>query len=397
MTHAFLPNVTCKATEWQTPAEACFANAQIVLPDRVMHGAVHINKDRIVELTEGDEVPAGAVNFDGDLLLPGLVEVHTDNLERHIEPRPKVKFPHKTAILAHDGELASVGITTVFDALRLGSIIRGAVPYRKYARGLATDILTLRDAGALRARHLLHLRAEVCSDTLLDDLAEFGPEDGVGLVSLMDHTPGQRQFRDMDKLKTYYTGKYGYSDSEYETVITYRSALGARVRDLHEGAIVREAARLGAALASHDDTTQAHVTRSKSLGICLAEFPTTLEAAQACRDNGIDVIMGAPNLIRGGSHSGNVSALEAAEHGLLDILSSDYVPSLLMASVVKLAQLWDDLPRAVATITANPAQATGLTDRGQIAPGKLADIVRVSMIEDTPVVRAVWRGAERIG
>lgn len=377
--------------------EMCLSNAQIVLEDRLMTGAIHIVNDRIAEITEGDSVPVGAVDCQGDVLAPGLVELHTDNLERHLEPRPSVHLPHKPAILAHDGELASTGITTVFDALRIGSITTPNDTFRKYAREVATEILALRSSGALRIRHLIHLRAEVCSETLLEELGEFGPEDRVGLVSLMDHTPGQRQFRDLSQLKTYYTGKYGYSDAQFDELVTTRSALGDRVRAAHEDGTVTASARLGAALASHDDTTADHVARSKKLGIELAEFPTTFEAAEACRDKGIHIIMGAPNLIRGGSHSGNVSAGDLAKADLLDIVSSDYVPSLLLSSAFRLAEFWGDLPKAMRTVSTTPADATGLRDRGRLRAGCLADILRIRMMDGVPVLRAVWRGAEQVG
>lgn len=362
-----------------------------------MTGALHVAGDRIAAITEGDQVPAGATDCQGDLILPGLVELHTDNLERHLEPRPAVKMPARPAILAHDGELASGGITTVFDALRTGSITRPGETYTKYARAVATEILTLRTAGMLRISHLIHVRAEVCSETLLDELAEFTADDRVGLVSLMDHTPGQRQFHDLDKLRVYYMGKYGFTDAEFDQLVKDRTALGARVRAPHETGAIAEARRLGATLASHDDTTRAHVERSDMLGIRLAEFPTTTEAAEACRAKGIQIIMGAPNLIRRASHSGNVSAWELAKAGLLDVISSDYAPSLLLTSAFQLARLWDDLPRAIRTVTATPATSTGLTDRGRLAPDMLADLLRVTMFGETPVIRAVWRGGARVG
>ena len=377
--------------------EICLANARLVLPDRVLRGALHIAGGTIAGIDEGDAVPLGAVDCAGDLLLPGLVELHTDNLERHLEPRPNAKMPHNTAILAHDGELASTGITTVFDALRTGSMNRGRFEGRRYARAVASEILALRDAGALRVRHMIHLRAEICSETLIEELAEFGPEDRVRLVSVMNHTPGQRQFRDLEQLKVYYKGRHGFSDAEFLEVVALRTEVGNRMRAAHETAAVAEAARFGAALASHDDTTINHVTDSYGKGIRLAEFPTTFEAAEACKQAGIAVIMGAPNLIRGGSHSGNVSAAELAEAGLLEIVSSDYAPALLMASAFRLAEIWGDLPRAIRTVSMSPADATGLTDRGRIAPGALADLVRVSQIGETPVVRAVWRGGTRVG
>ncbi len=377
-------------------ATQCLAAARIVLRDGIITGAVHLEGKRIVGITEGSGVPAGAENLCGDYLLPGLVELHTDNLEHHIRPRPKVDLPHITAILAHDGELASVGITTVFDALRVGSLLHSAGNYAKYARSVASEILEMRAQGLLRARHLLHLRAEICSETLIDELDEFSPEDRVGIISLMDHTPGQRQFRDMAKLKQYLAGKHSFSDDQYEEHIAHRHSVRARVGDVHEIAAVDAAHRLGATLASHDDTTADQVRHSKRLSVTLGEFPTTVEAAEACREAGIKIIIGAPNLIRGGSHSGNVSALELAERGLVDIVSSDYVPSLLMDSAFKLAALWEDLPRAVQTVATTPADTTGLTDRGRIAEGCLGDLVQVHAFGSTPVVRAVWRGGKRV-
>ncbi len=378
-------------------SELCLANARLVLEDRVMTGALHIADDCIVDVVEGDAVPNGAVDCGGDTLVPGMVEVHTDNLERHLEPRPSVKLPHVPAILAHDGELASTGITTVFDALRVGSIVGPNDSYRRYAREVASEILALRAAGTLKVRHLIHLRAEVCSETLIDELAEFGEGDRVGLVSLMDHTPGQRQFRNLDQLKTYYVGKYAVTNDQFDDLVAHRTKLGNRVRDAHVASTVEEAGRLGATLASHDDTLAEHVEKSRSMGIQLAEFPTTIEAAEACREAGIKIIMGAPNLIRDGSHSGNVSAADLARADLLDIVSSDYVPALMISSAFKLADIWGDLPRAFRTVTAEPAGATGLSDRGRLATGCLADIVRLHMHGDVPVIRAVWRGGERIG
>ena len=196
------------------------ANANLVLPDRVLHGQVTISNGMITQISEGDHIPAGALDCRGGLVLPGLIELHTDNLERHIEPRPAVRWPHFPALLAHDAELASTGITTVFDALRVGSLKTGNGAYSEYARGLADDLLAVRAAGHFRISHFLHLRAEICSATLLDEMAKFGPEDRVGIVSLMDHTPGQRQFRDLDLFKTYVTKKRNFSDAEFRAHVS---------------------------------------------------------------------------------------------------------------------------------------------------------------------------------
>ncbi len=378
--------------------DTILANATLVLPTETLRGAVVLRDGIIAAIDPGSAVPGGAIDCTGDLVLPGLIELHTDNLERHIEPRPKVDWPHTAAILAHDAELSSVGITTVFDALRVGSVVSKAkANYGEYARQLADEIIALRRAGNLRINHLLHLRAEVCSETLVDEMAKFGPEDGIGIVSLMDHTPGQRQFRDMTQLKNYVCGKHGFSDAEFLDHIAAQQDLSARVADLHEATAVAEARRYGAVLASHDDTTVAHVARSAGHAAQFAEFPTTREAAQACRDHGIAVMMGAPNLIRGGSHSGNVAAKALAGADLLDIISSDYVPSSLLSAGLMLGDIWGDMARGIATVTAAPAQAAGLTDRGSLIVGSRADVIRVARIGNAGGLRGTWVAGVRVG
>lgn len=380
--------------------ETILANATLVLPDGVLRGQIRMADGRIVDIAEGAAVPSGGIDCGGDLVLPGLIELHTDNLERHIEPRPKVDWPHAAAIIAHDAELASVGITTVFDALRVGSLGpsgTGGSDYREYARPLADEILALRAEGALRISHFLHLRAEVCSETLITELAKFGPDDRIGIVSLMDHTPGERQFRDLTQLKNYVQGKRGFTEAQFEAHVASQKALKALVGTAHEAAAVAAARRFGATLASHDDTTAAQVAASAAHGARFAEFPTTVEAARACRAHGIRVMMGAPNLIRGGSHSGNVAAQALAEADLLDIVSSDYVPSALLSAALLLGDVWGDTARGIATVTAAPAEVTGLTDRGRLAPGARADVIRVRRIGPAGAVRGVWVQGRRVG
>lgn len=374
----------------------CLANANLVLTDQVVRGRLTVSGGRISALEESASVPDGAMDCRQDFVIPGLVELHTDNLERHIEPRPGVEWPHAPAIIAHDGELAACGITTVFDALRVGSLPSGKRRHLEYARSLSRELLDLRNAGALKISHFLHLRAEICSETLIAELAEFGPDDRIGIVSLMDHTPGQRQFRDIEKFKAYVMGKNRMTEADFTAHVAGLTGLRTRLGDAHEVQAVREARRYGAVLASHDDTTAEQVGVSRGHGIRLAEFPTTIEAAKACKDAGIAIMMGAPNIIRGGSHSGNVSALELAERGLLDIISSDYVPAALLLSAFRLADLWQDLPRAIGCITAAPAVAADLLDRGTLAAGLRADLMRVRRIGGTHAVCGVWREGVRV-
>lgn len=376
--------------------EMILANATLVLPGETLRGQVKLLGGEIADISGGTAVPAGAVDCDGDYLCPGLVELHTDNLERHIQPRPSVDWPHAAAIMAHDAELAGTGITTVFDAMRVGSVSRKESRYGSYARGLATELLELRSADALKISHFLHLRAEVCSDTLVEELEEFGEADRVGLVSLMDHTPGQRQFRDISKLEAYVKGKHGLDDAGFQDHVAHLKALRDTYGDLHEIEAVKAARRFGAVLASHDDTTAEQVATSADHGIHLAEFPTTVEAARACHAHNIKVMMGAPNLIRGGSHSGNVAAQELAELELLDIISSDYVPGALLMSAVKLGEIWGDMARGLSTVTKAPAEAVQLSDRGQLEVGKRADLIRFKLIDNTPALRGTWARGLRV-
>jgi alpha-D-ribose 1-methylphosphonate 5-triphosphate diphosphatase len=381
----------------RAPDEIALANARLVLPGEVVAGGVLLRDGVVASVDPGAGVPRGAVDCEGDLLAPGLVELHTDNLERHLEPRPGVAWPIEAALAAHDAELAGCGITTVFDAVRIGSIPSEAdAGFEEYARPVVTALGAARRAGAFRIDHRLHLRAELCSETLEEELALYGPEDGIGLLSLMEHVPGERQFRDTAAFAHYLKGRRGMGEEAARTYFAFLRDLFDRVGSRHEAAAVATARRLGAALASHDDTTVAHVEASAAHGVALAEFPTTREAAAASREAGIAVMMGAPNLIRGGSHSGNVAAEELARDDLLDIVSSDYVPAALLAAAMRLGEIWGDPARGLATVTEAPARAAGLADRGRLEPGLRADVLRVSTRGGVPTPRGVWSAGRRV-
>lgn len=378
----------------QTPV--VLANAQLVLENEVIHGGLVLKDGKITEVFTGAAVPAGAIDCEGDYLSPGLVELHTDNLERHMSPRPGVDWPHAAAIMAHDAEFAGAGVTTLFDAMRVGSLTSGKSKYKKYARQMANEILTLRERGSLKISHYFHLRAEICSETLIEEMAEFGPDDRIGIVSLMDHTPGQRQFADLTQMRTYMQGKYSMSDADVEDHFTVLRGVKAKHGAANEAAAVADARKYGSVIASHDDTTRAHVLQSAEYGVRLAEFPTTLEAAKACHDAGISVMMGAPNLLRGGSHSGNVAASDLVDAGLLDIMSSDYAPASLLMSAVRLGLEAGNMATGIRTVTKAPAQAAGLYDRGEIVIGARADIVRFALVDAFPQTRGVWVQGNRV-
>jgi alpha-D-ribose 1-methylphosphonate 5-triphosphate diphosphatase len=342
--------------------------------------------------------PAGAEDAEGDFIIPGLIELHTDHLEAHYMPRPKVYWDPVAAAVSYDGQLAACGITTVLDSLRVWRE-EGVDEVGGEANILATAIATARDAGMLRVAHFLHLRCEVpMPDVVAEAEALIGwPE--VRLVSLMDHTPGQRQFRDQEKLRTYYRSKAGgLTDAQLDVLFDQRREFAARHAADNYRDLVALARVHGRRLASHDDTTLEHVAQSVADQVAIAEFPTTLEAARASHEAGIRVLMGAPNLVRGSSHSGNVGTAELARAGLLDVLSSDYMPASLLMAAFHLPKAVPaiDLPVAMRTVTRTPAEAVGLDDRGEIAIGKRADLVRVRVTRDIPVVRSVWRSGERV-
>jgi alpha-D-ribose 1-methylphosphonate 5-triphosphate diphosphatase len=374
-----------------------FTHARVVLADRVIEdGWVAVTDGRIAEIGEG-AAPERGEHCGGDLLMPGLVELHTDHLEAHYMPRPKVYWNPVAAVVSYDGQMATSGITTVLDSLRVWS------DEVDYVNGetelLANAIADARDAKLLRVDHYLHLRCEVPTPHVVELAGFLMQRPEVRLASLMDHTPGQRQFRDEEKLRTYYRGKKGgLTDAEldamFEKRIRFQRQHGA---DNHRG-LVGLARQYAKPLASHDDTTEDHVREAIDDGVSIAEFPTTMEAAAALHSAGIKVMMGAPNLVRGGSHSGNIATADLAREGMLDILSSDYVPSSLLFAAVRMpsAVAGVDLATAVRTITKTPAEAVGFHDRGEIAGGKRADLIRVHVANDVPAVRGVWLEGARV-
>lgn len=377
--------------------ETVFANAKIITENAIIHGTIMFADGVISSIDSGTRVPLGAIDCEGDYVAPGLIELHTDNLERHLTPRPKVNWPKRAAVLGHDRELAGAGITSVFDALRVGSETdQKSHGYLRYARETVDHILDQINHRALKVSHHIHLRAELCTETLVEELYEFSVNDRVRLVSLMDHTPGQRQFRDMSKHREYLMGKHGYNDAEVEAHWTKLRELQTLYLEKNRAATVAYATEVGAILASHDDTTLEDVLESDRLGITVAEFPTTLEAAEACRAKAQFIVMGAPNIVRGGSHSGNVAAQELARGGLLDILSSDYVPAALLNAAVSLGTLLEDMAAGIRTVTACPADAVGFDDRGRMAPEKRADLVRFAMHDGLPIIKSVWSRGQRI-
>ncbi|MDQ0420737.1 alpha-D-ribose 1-methylphosphonate 5-triphosphate diphosphatase [Peteryoungia aggregata LMG 23059] len=376
-------------------SEQIFSNARIILEDRIVDGNLVIRDGKIAAIDEGSS--RTGEDFGGDYLIPGLIELHTDHLESHYSPRPGVRWHMTSAIQAHDAQIVTSGITTVFDCLRMGSDEDGGFD-KGEMRDMADAIQAAERDDRLRAEHLIHLRCEVASDNVLEHFADFAHDPHVRLVSLMDHSPGQRQFQTMEQYTLYYKTKRGLTDEQFARFVESRLSLSERYSALHRDTLAKACAERGITVASHDDATLAHVEEAKGHGVKLAEFPTSIEAAEASHQSGMSVLMGAPNVVRGKSHSGNIAARDLAKRGVLDVLSSDYVPlSLLHASFVLADEIKEiSLPQAVAMVTATPARTVGLADRGRIEPGLRADLVRVRRDQGVPVIRAVWREGRRV-
>ena len=354
---------------------------------------------KLAAISEAEPPVVTRVVFSEADLLPGLIELHTDHLESHYFPRRAVTWHAGSAVLAYDAQIAAAGITTVFDSFRVGvDEFDVGAQLGDEAALLAEAIRRAADADLLRADHLTHLRCEVAAPNVVDSLHAVLASHSAQLISLMDHSPGQRQYRDLEKYFIYYSGKSGRSRSDLAEVAGERQRIGG-IRALENRPRIVEIAKArGIVLASHDDTTAEEVALARCDGVTIAEFPTTLEAASASRAAGMATVMGAPNVVRGGSHSGNASARELAEAGHLDILSSDYVPAALLMAAFRLADApaVGGLAGAMRLVSMAPAEATGLKDRGEIAVGRRADLLRVATHDGEPVVRAVWREGRRV-
>ena len=377
--------------------EQILSNAQLVTADRVFNGTVVLRNGLIVEVDEGISRLPQAHDLQGDYLLPGLIELHTDNLEKHMTPRPGVDWPSTSAVLSHDAQIVAAGITTVFDALSIGDVNPKGNRMQKLP-AMLDAIATANAAGLTRAEHRLHLRCELCHPDTLSVFRDLVENPLVQLVSVMDHSPGQRQFALESKYREYYMGKYHLTTVEMDAFIVTQMANSREFSSRYRRAIVEDCLARGLSVASHDDATLAHVEESASYGMTIAEFPTTLEAALGSHRLGMGVLMGAPNIVRGGSHSGNVAAADLAKEGLLDILSSDYYPASLLQAAFMLAAQDNgcDLPQAVGMVSRAPAQAAGLNDRGEIRVGLRADLVHARNQGGLPVIQQVLRQAKRV-
>jgi alpha-D-ribose 1-methylphosphonate 5-triphosphate diphosphatase len=375
-------------------------NARIVLPDQVILGSLALRGQLIEAVAEGTSQLPGAIDCGGDFLIPGMVDVHTDNLERQVQPRHTARWPSRSAMVVHDAQCAAAGVTTVLDALCVGDLGFDRGRLQTYHEGVA-DLDALAGTGLLKSQHFLHLRCELPAADMMTLLEPAIDNAHLRMVSLMDHSPGVGQYADLDRYRAL-RRKEGVPEDFIERRIDELQAQRDRWRTPNRRALLARIAGHDVPLASHDDRTEAEIEENFRDGIRISEFPVHMDAAGAARTRGMEIIGGAPNIVRGGSHSGNVAAADLIGAGRLDALASDYVPASLVeaaflaASITGIGVTGIGLPAAVALVSDRPARMCHLFDRGRLAPGLRADLVRVHVHEALPVVRQVWRAGERV-
>jgi alpha-D-ribose 1-methylphosphonate 5-triphosphate diphosphatase len=370
-------------------------NATLVLPTDTIRGTIVVRDGRIADIQAGVSHAAGVVDLEGDYLIPGAVDVHTDNLERQVQPRSLARWPSRSAMIAHDAHCAAAGVTTVFNALCLGDLGFEEGRTQTFLDGVV-DMDTLSAADLLKADHFLHLRCEIPATDMLPLFDRVADHARIRMISLMDHSPGVGQYANLDFYRRL-RRRDGMDDAKIDRLIQDLQDQRARLRDVNRRALLDRVRGTTIALASHDDRTEEEVVENAADGIRISEFPVSMEAATTARRSDMQIIAGAPNIVRGGSHSGNVSASALLQANVVDAFASDYVPTSLVEAAFRCAsQETISLSAAVAMISDQPAQMTGLDDRGRLECGLRADLVRVRPLGDLPVVRHVWRAGERV-
>jgi alpha-D-ribose 1-methylphosphonate 5-triphosphate diphosphatase len=386
------------------PADYVLGGVRAVLPGAMIDDARVVVRDGLI--AEVGPASAGApADLDGRGLLcvPGLIDVHSDALERERAPRPGVLLPWEFAVASLEGRLSAAGITTVFHGAGFQDKMAGAM-----SRSVRTAIevcaaVIARSAASAplvghRVLYRLDARSPEGAEALADALEQHPVRaESLPLVSHEDHTPGQGQYADRRYMERYLAGADGLSDAQAAGRVDEMIA----ERDAHLPALERNLGWLGSLartgqirLVGHDMDSPAAVAALLARGGSVAEFPTTVDAARTARELGLPIVMGAPNVMRGESHSGNVSAATLVELGLVTALASDYLPSGLLAGAFTLARAGRaTLPAAIGLVTSGAAVAAGLSDRGRLAPGLRADLALVDDAGSWPVVRATFRAA----
>jgi len=361
---------------------------QIVLRDEVIEDAsLLIENGKISAINPESVNGAKVIDLSGRTLMPGMVDLHCDALEKEVEPRPNVHFPLDFAVAQADKRNAAAGITTVYHALSFANDELG-VRNNEFAAEIARSVHTWQPHALVDNR--VHCRYEITDKSGLSVLLKLLKNNDMHLLSLMDHTPGQGQFKDMAAYRSYLSRTYKTSDDKLDAIIDRKQAAAEGVLD-RVNELIDVAHQNGVSVASHDDDNIERVETMHRLGVNISEFPINLETAKYARQKGISTVFGAPNILRGKSQSGSMRALDAIQAGVADCLCADYSPAALIVSVFKVAQETElGLSAAVRMVTFNPAKAAGLDDRGEIVVGKRADLIAISHFGKLPQVSSVW-------
>lgn len=373
----------------RTPASYVIGNVRVVLADRVTDPASVVVEDGvIVAVVERAQQPAADVDGGGLLLTPGFIDVHSDALEKERMPRPSAELPWDFAIASFESKLVAAGVTTIFHGAGFHDKVSDSV--RRTPSG-ALDMCRLVDRQRSRrvdhrVLHRFNVRAAAGAEKIRTRLDGLPAGSAPILLSHEDHTPGQGQYADVEHfINVLVAGGESREDATRRT--QERIAEAARTNDIRDANLrwAGDLARTGQArLMGHDPDTVEAIDALVERGGCVAEFPTTLEAARRAKERGLLTVAGAPNILRGGSHSGNISAARLVGEGLVDALASDYLPTGLLGAVATLVRDGQaTLPEAVRLISAGPAEVADLPDRGRIAAGQRADF---ALIDD----RGLW-------
>jgi len=375
-------------------------NATMILPNSLVEGGWLLIEDgRILDLGEEATCPHVAdyvVNANMQFLLPGLIDLHCDAIEKLVEPRPDIHFDIQVALEQADWRLAGSGITTEFHAVSLDDNEFG-VRSETFTHDLHHALTTTREETLIR--HKIHARLELTSRRGSEAVTQLIEQKACDMVSLMDHSPGQGQYRTEQTFREYVKRSTSRTAVEIDALLEMKRSQAVEIpsRVEHVTQLARSA---GLAIATHDDDTAAKVQQWPKLGVTISEFPTTLEAARTAHDLDLAVCMGAPNVIRGKSSGGNLSAHEGIRAGVVDVLCSDYYPAAMLHAVFMLGTREVlTLPHAMRLVTLNPAQAVGLSaDYGSLEVGKIADVILVRLSwRGIPVVQRLFvQGEERL-
>jgi len=366
----------------------CIEDARVVAPTEEFTGGVRISNGEIVAV--GPDVSAGrddtSVGADGQYLLPGLVDLHGDDIEGHLQPRSGTRMDAAMALGSADRENLAAGITTKYHAIAFEND-----PEEGRTTELAAELTdAIESATSLLADHRIHVRCEVTQQEAVDAAVRDIDRDAVDLVSVMSHIPGKGQFEDVDAFKQYYATSDRHTVAEAEQFIEERTAISMDTIRSRIDRVVTRAREEGVVTASHDDEDPQEVERLHEAGVDISEYPITLETATRAYELGMTTVMGAPNLVSGGSQWGNLESAAAIEADVLDALCVDYHPQSLLAA--PFVDTGEPLPTRVARVTKNPADAVGLHNRGRIEEGARADLVLVDTSETPTVSRAFVDG-----